>query len=390
MKRLALLFLLFSFFSGFSQRQQEAKILCNQAYRHYQKNELGLARHLVDQSISLLPTAESRYLSGLIFESERKPLRAVAEYEATVIMNPDSKEAYFKKALIYLSEGNPRNAINDFTFLINSYDHTEETTSVFFQIDESGGSQNKIMTFNMLEAQLYHYRGQSFQEMESFDQALDDYNTAIRLEPTPDYFISRGLLHMRLRKSASAVMDFREAVQIDPDNHVAWYNLALVDDNLSLPPSLTIGADFAPTLSLLASKEMDKRNYRQAIKYLNQAISINPRDALSLINRGRAKIKINQYANARADFVNAQKIDPKRSESLYLIGNSFFYSRRYKEALAYYNQYLAIDTENGNIWYNAAMCHFEIGNKNEACHFLQLASSNGMSKANSMMARYCR
>ncbi len=391
MRWLFLLSCCFFFLQGFPQQQTEQAFdMYQEAYSNYKKNELGLARYLVDQSIGMRETADSRYLSGLIFEGDQLPLRAVSEYEAAVDLNPEYREAYFKKALIYLKHGNPEQAVRDFSYLINTYNRSEETTSIIFQIDESGGNQNKILTTNMLEAQLYHYRGQAYQKLDDYEKALADLNSALLLEPVPDYYISRGLLRVKMKNSAAARNDFKEAIEIDPDNSLAWYNLALIDDNLTLPPTLSLDSDFAPTLSLLASRAMDRGDYNQARQYLDQSLDIDPGDELSLINRGRAKLKLDQYSSARSDFVQAYRINPQRSESLYLTGNTYFYEKNYARALAYYNQFLAIDPGNGMVWYNAAMCHFELGDKQDACHFLSMANQHGMVQAPAMINRHCR
>ncbi len=390
MKKLVLLCLLCPIYLAYPQsRFQQADQLYQEAFNHYKKSELGLARSLVDESIQVQETPESRYLSGLIFEKAHKPLRAVSEYEATVNLNPEYREAVFKKALIYLEYGNPEQAAKDLTSLLNTFSNFHETTTIMFQIDESGGSQNKLMTTNMMESQLHFYRAQAYQKIGADDQALNDYNRAIELEQTPDFYIGRGLLHASTKQHTLARRDFTNAIAHDSTNHLAWYNLATLDDEIVLPPSLLLGAEFAPTLGLLASREMEKGNYPTARNYLDKALKINPEDDLSLVNRGRAKLKMKQYASARNDFNQALRVNPQRYESLYLIGNAYFFEKNFKHALAYYDQYLSIDSANGMIWYNAAMCHFELEADLDACHYLERADHYGMVQASAMIQKHC-
>ncbi|MBV6642738.1 MAG: tetratricopeptide repeat protein [Cyclobacteriaceae bacterium] len=390
MKKLVLLCILFAFYQAYSQqRYQQAEQSYQEAFTHYKKGELGLARALIDESIQFRETPESKYLSGLIFEKGHKPLRAVSEYEATVALNPDFREAVFKKALIYLQFGNPEQAVKDLSSLLNTASDFHETTTIMFQIDESGGNQNRLMTTNMMESQLYSYRAQAYQKLGADEQALNDYNKAIELDQTPDYYIGRGLLHAGKKQYVLARHDFNRAIALDSTNHLAWYNLATIDDDVRLPPSLLLGAEFAPTLGLLASREMEKGNYQSARNYLDKALKINPDDDLSLINRGRTKIKMNQHASARSDFNQALRINPQRFESLYLIGNTYFFEKNFKNALAYYDQYLSVDGTNGMIWYNAAMCHFELKGEQDACHYLERADHFGMVQASAMIREHC-
>tara|TARA_Y100001980_G_C14556900_1_gene352844 strand:+ start:29930 stop:31105 length:1176 start_codon:yes stop_codon:yes gene_type:complete len=391
MIRLVLLCLLFPIYIAYpQQRYQQAEQLYQQAFTHYKKSELGLARSLVDESIQFHETAESRYLSGLIFEKDQKPLRAVSEYEATVSLNPEFREAIFKKSLIYLEFGNPEQAVKDLTLLINTFNDFHETTTIMFQIDESGGNQNKLMTTNMMESQLHFYRAQAYQKLGADEQAINDYNEALSLDRTPDYYIGRGLLHSNNKQYVLARHDFTQAIALDSANHLAWYNLAILDTDVSLPPSVLLSAEFAPTLGLLATREIEKGNYQTARNYLDKAIKINPDDDLSLVNRGRAKLKMNDYASARNDFNQALRVNPQRFESLYLIGNAYFFEKNFKHALAYYDQYLAVDGTNGMVWYNAAMCHFENENDQDACHYLERADHYGMVKASAMIKEHCK
>jgi len=391
MKKLVLLFWLFTAYLAYpQQRHQLAEQLYQQAFNHYKKSELGLARSLVDESILLYDSPDSRYLSGLIFEEDQKPLRAVSEYEAAVNLKPEFREAIFKKALIYLAFGNPEQTVKDLTTLLNTFSDFHETTTVMFQIDESGGKQNRLLTTNMMESQLYFYRAQAYQKIGSEEQALNDYEVAIGLESTADYYIGRGLLHSRSKNFEKARLDFIRAIALDSTNHLAWYNLATIDDDVVIPGAMLMGAEFAPTLGLLASRAMEKGNYQAALNYLDNALRVDPQDVLSLINRGRSRLKLKQYASARNDFNNALKIDPQRFESLYLLGNTYFYEKHYSNALAYYDKYLSIDSFNGMVWYNAAMCHFELKDDQEACHYLERADHYGMVQAHALIKKHCK
>ncbi len=380
--------LLFTCYSQSGVR--DAELLYQEAYEHFKNQELGLARSLIEESFVKYETSKARYLNGLMYESEGRELRAVSEYEAAVKLDPQYREAIFNKALIYLRFGDPSQTVSDLTTLINTQDQIHETTTILFQVDEAGANQNRIMTTNMMEAQLYHYRGQAYQKLDQPELALNDFENAISIEKKPDYLISRGLLYVTNERYDQAVKDFEHAISLDSGNHVAWYNLAVLEENTKIPISLIQSAEFAPTLSLLASREIKKGDLKKAITYLDKAIAIDATDAFSLINRGRILLKLSQYGKARRDFNTAFEISPKNIECLYLIGNAYFFEKNFKNALAYYDQYLAVDGLNGMIWYNAAMCHFEMDNSQEGCHYLQLADQMGMEQAMSMRNKHCK
>ena len=381
-----------SFFSitfVFAQNEESADELYRQARDFYKSGQLGIARSLINESIHLFDSPKSRFLSGLIFEAAGKDIRAIAEYEAVYDQDPEHKEAIFKKGVLYLRHGDPQQAVKDFTFLIINFNRFHETQSILFQIDETGNRQNKLMTTNTLEPDLYHYRGQAYQRIEEDLLALQDFNKAISMAPLPEYYVSRGLYYLDNSKSDSAIINFKQAIAKDSSYHLAWYNLVLADESVILPNKLAINNDFAPTLNLLASRTMELGDLPTAKRYLDQAVKLNQNDPLVLINRGRLLIKMNQYEEARKDFNAALTMKPFMDESIYLIGNTFYYQEDYSNAIAYYDKYLSVNNQSGMVWYNAAICYLELGKNEEACHYLQMAGQWGMSQAKAVQAEKC-
>lgn len=381
-------FILASFFSVSQSRYVRAEQLYMEALANYREKVLFEAQELIEESLYLNPTAESNYLSGLIYEALGKDLKALAAYEATLQYDPDYKEAIFQKALIYLKISDPKKALEDINFLLENKGATV-TRGVYFQVDPTGNTQNKILTLENLNGQLYYYKGQAFEKLVEYDKALMNYNEAIKTEEVPDYYISRALLQSKLGNDSSAVLDLKAALKKEPTNQLAWYNLALLDPTVELPDSLLYVSSFSPTLNLLGSRALEKGNYKKAKEYFDYYLENNDHDALAYINRGRVLLKCEKYQKAREDFDKAMKLDRSRSESLYLTGNAFFFEKEYQSALAYYNQYLAIDPTNAMVWYNGAMSYLELGNKNEACHFLKNADKFAMPNAKRMISRHC-
>jgi|GEM_PF-1677690 len=370
-------------------RSQRSEKLYEQALQQYRKRNYEGAIMQVNESIRLSPSAQAYLLSGYIHEAQKKDLRAVSDYEAALMINPGLTEARFQKALVYLNYGNPQQAYLDFTDLID-YEGVLETRSVYFEIDPLSTQQHKVMTLATMKSRMYHYRGQASEKLQHYEQALSDYNLAIQLDTTTDYFISRGLLNHKMGDDLGAIRDLKYATVLDPQSELAWYNLALINPGAKVPEQLLSKEGFSPLLSLLASRAMEDENYMLAKKYFDISIAKDGKDALAYINRGRSLLKMDQYAAARRDFQKARSLAHAKFEALYLIGNSYFMEKKHSDALAYYNQYLAVDPTNGMVWYNAAMCHLELDQDEEACHCLSQAHSLGMVQAQSVQEKYCQ
>lgn len=389
MKHLLLIFLFFFTLQAYGQsRYTKAKQLYEDALESYKEGALGEAEYLIEESLYLNATGRSHYLSGLIYEALKKDIKAISAYEATLKYDPGHHEAIFQKAILYLNHGELRKAVEDFTFLLEN--ESPVTRGVYFQIDPSGNSQNQVLSLASITAQLHHYRGQAYTKQKEYSKALDDFDAAVRADTVVDYLISRALLYAELGDHDPAVEDLRKALEVEPDNQLVWYNLVLLNPEIEIPDSLLLEAEFAPVLSLMGVRALDEGRLDQAMHYLDLYLENSEiDDALAYINRGRARLKVKDYAGARRDFEKARKIDPSRAETLYLTGNTYFYQKQYKSALAFYNQYLSIDPTDAHVWYNGAMSYLEIDNTDEACHFLKNAKNYGMDSADEMIDRYC-
>lgn len=385
---LIVVFFVFSFTIFAQTKYEQAESYYEQALARYRNEEYQAALELLAEQERTYPLSKGAFLRGLIYEREGKGLRAIAAFEETLKLEPDYVEAQFQKAVLYLNYGNPEQAIKDFNQLLK-LDRVNTTRSVFFEMDELGKQQTQVMTLTSMKSRWYHYRGKANEKTGNYQQAMADYNQAISLDNVPDYLVSRALLHRKNHEIVAAKNDLKSAIQLNPDHPLAWYNLALIDEDTEIPDALIGEESFAPLLGLLASRAMETEDYDQAIKYFNQSIS-QSEDVLSLVNRGRAQMKLKQFEGARADFNRVRAIDSERVEALYLLGNTYFYENRFAEALAYYDQYLIVDPYNATVWYNGALSQLRLKEKEEACHYLQRAISLGMLEADQMRKKFCQ
>ncbi|MEQ8241256.1 MAG: tetratricopeptide repeat protein [Cyclobacteriaceae bacterium] len=358
------------------------------ALSQYRMSEYADALSDLEKAMNLAPNADMHYLEGMIYETKDQPLRAASAYEACIKYDETYSEAIFQKALIYMNYGDPKQAIKDFSTLISG-NISQTTRGIYFQIDESGSSQNQVMSIETMRGKLYYYRAQAYMKTNEVNRAIDDYQASLTIDAHSDYYIGLGLAYITQNDTQKAKFNFKEAISLDRSNQLAWYNLALIDPQLTIPADIISDEEGGALVSLLAERAMENEEYSAAITYFNYVIKRNSLDALSYINRGRAKTKIGKYEEARSDFNQAKKINPKRKEAFYLIGNAYFLENNHEGSLAYYDQYLALVPDDALIWYNAAMAHLELDQKEEACLYLSRASTYGMVQADRWKLKYC-
>lgn len=78
-------------------------------------------------------------------------------------------------------------------------------------------------------AGMYHHRGRANAELGKQQEAINDYDSAVRLRPGyADFYIDRGNSYQELVDYDKAVKDYEEAIRLNPDLAIAYANRALI------------------------------------------------------------------------------------------------------------------------------------------------------------------
>ncbi len=354
----------------------------------FNENDIDSARLYINKSLERKPTAEDYFLSAMIHEAENKQLRAVADYEAVILSQPDNLEAYFQKGLIYYNSASIDQAIKDFTYVIENQVGAE-TKAIYFAYDPTGTKGTYLTTLQSMLGRVYQYRGLAYQKNGESSLALSDFNKSFEFDITADAYINRAHLYSKTGYEKNAMQDLKSAIKLEPDNYLAWYNLAILDPSTKLPSNLVNDEEFVPMLQLIGANAYEEGDYQVSASYYTKALKANPRDDQAYIGRGKALIRTGAYSQARQDFIKAMQLNPARKESFYLIGNTFFHEKKFSEAIGFYERYLSIDEGYSNVWFNAAMSYLSLKQSNKACNCLKKATNLGMQQAESALEKHC-
>ncbi len=152
----------------------------------------------------------------------------------------------------------------------------------------------------------FYNRGNAYREKGDYDDALREYNEAIRLNPNyADAFNNRGITYRAKRDYDRAIQDYDQAIRLDPKYAAAFNNRGNV--------------------------YRDRKDYDRAIQDYDEAIRLNPNSALAFNNRANAYRNKRDYDRAIVDYEAAARIDPKLTRHR-LMGHTFFYLGRVAES----------------------------------------------------------
>ena len=118
--------------------------------------------------------------------------------------------------------------------------------------------------------------------------------------------------------------------------------------------------------------------YEEAVKALNKAIELNPKDTEMWNNRGIVLFFLKRNKEAISSFEKATSLDPRNAEAWYNRGIVFCRLEKYEEAVDSLDKALEIDPQSAIVWHNKGVALKHLGRDNEARFAFACAGRLGM------------
>ena len=139
-------------------------------------------------------------------------------------------------------------------------------------------------------ATAFDNRGVAYKQKGRYERALQDYEEAIRLNPSnANAYNNRGTIHRLKGEYGRAIADYDEAIWLKKGDFLAaYYNRALA--------------------------YADKGEYEQSLRDFDVVTRFNPRNALALYARGLTLLKMGDTEAGTAEIIAAKAINPNVDE----------------------------------------------------------------------------
>jgi tetratricopeptide (TPR) repeat protein len=201
----------------------------------------------------------------------------------------------------------------------------------------------------------YFERGRGYVAKGDFDQAVEQYNEALKIDPKYAVtYNNRGNAYYFKKDYSRAIADYDEAIRLDPKYAVAYNNRG--NANLGKKDYDRAIADYSEALKLDPKNAVAyysrgdayfrKKDYVRAIPDYGEAIKLDPKNAVAYNNRGNAYYGKNDYDRAIADYGEVIKLDPRNAVAYYTRGNVYYYKKDYSRAIADYDEAIKLDPKN--------------------------------------------
>ena len=197
-------------------------------------------------------------------------------------------------------------------------------------------------------AETFHNRALSLAGIGRLEEALEDYDEAIRIRPKyHEAFRNRGVAKARLGRVENAIFDFDTAICQKPDFSEAYFNRGLAKYELG--------------------------RYRDAIADFGQRIRMAPADAAAYSSRGLAKNAVCQFEQSLLDFDKAIGLDPKDIKALNNRAGTYVQLGRTLDAIADFEKAAALSPASAEIHYNLGLVQGTLPDMENASRNLRTA-----------------
>ena len=218
-------------------------------------------------------------------------------------------------------------------------------------------------------------RGQAYRAVGDQARASADFSTAIALlnessRTAPlksSQFLQRGIAHHALQDIERALSDYDEAIRLDTGNALAHVDrgvllatrkanmrraIAAFDQALSLVP------DNAETLILRGNAYTSVGEHGRALADLDRAATLDPGNPRAFMVRGLANARLGDMTRAFADYNRALSLDPRYVDALVNRGAIYSMQGSTEKALADLDQAVELQPNHALAHYNRGYAHF--------------------------------
>ena len=226
---------------------------------------------------------------------------AIQHYTRAIELDPESADAYFRRAEAYAQLGRFPEAASDYAEVIKidpNYDEAYRgrgNASINTgNIDLALECYNEAIKRNPNNANAYSARANAYGYKEQYDDALKDCEEAVRLDPeNPKAYETRGIVYFSKEMFEKAVSDYTKAIGLDPT---------------------VVGVYYRRGLAYSAQKQN-----KQAVMDFTRTIKLAPGFAGAYFMRGMAYYELNQLSDAIKNLEKAHKLEPDNEEIIIML-----------------------------------------------------------------------
>jgi tetratricopeptide (TPR) repeat protein/serine/threonine protein kinase len=255
--------------------------------------------------------------------------RALGCFDTALELIPKNSQIHTAKGFIFHVQGKHNEALACFSLSLECKEDAEvyksrgDVYNALGMKDQAIADYDQAIRLDPEDAAAYSKRGNVYYSKKDYDRAIADHDQAIRLDP--EYaaaYSKRGNVYYSKKDYDRAIADHDQAIRLDPEYAAAYnrrgnvyyskkdYDRAIADYS----QSLRLDPEYAAAYNNRGNVYYSKKDYDRAIADHDQAIRLDPEDAAAYNNRGNAYFNKKDYVRAIVDYDQAIKLNPNNAE----------------------------------------------------------------------------
>lgn len=203
-----------------------------------------------------------------------------------------------------------------------------------------------------IDALKYNDRGMECAGRGEYDEAVEQFTMALRLDPAMAMaYYNRGDAHRLKGELDRANADFTEALRLDPDYVMAYVNqgrtLRLQGKHdaaiAAFSKAVEVDPGEADAFNNRGNVHADKGEFDLAIADYVKALELDPKLAPAYINRALAYAKMGDFDLVVNDCNAALRLNPKLTSAYFIRGVAYSNKRAFDNAIADFSTVLRLD-----------------------------------------------
>jgi tetratricopeptide (TPR) repeat protein len=271
------------------------------------------------------------------------------------------------------AEPRPQPEAGEFTAI--DYSNRGTTYQMLQKFEEALEDFNRAIAADPTDPEVYSARGGTYSSLGRFDEALADFTRAMELDPTfaPPYY-NRGNLYIRMQWLDEALNDYTRAIELGPADVPFYVNRGSTYQMLERYSEAL--ADYARAIDIDPGHANTYYNrghlYEKqgsidaALADYSRAIELDPIDYKAYNNRGDLYARLEQYQAALTDYIRAIECEPARAEGYNNCGTIYLTWKRYDEALKYFTRAIELDPSYATAYNNRGVVYKDMKRSEEA------------------------
>lgn len=306
------------------------------------QSELSLWTDVVKKS----PAKARGYANrGVAYLNLKRYDEAISDFNKTLTLSKDFKNAYFNRGSAYYYKGNYQNALADF---------------------------GKTIRLDSSFVKAYNNMGAIYLKLNDFPTAVSYFDTAIKIDTNfaPAYS-NRGVAAKAMNDFNKALFYYKKGIEKDPDYYECYYNIGeimmlqgkLQDAEKYFSKAITLKKDYTEAYYKRGNVYFMTGMLKNSLDDYNSAIKLKMNSADVYNNRGSVYFMSGLYAEALENYTHAIKLNCNLFDAVKNRGITLFILNDPEKAIEDFNHAGQLKKDAAEVYFYRGKCLLMQGNK---------------------------